>query len=123
MNMAKTIYQTVVTKLGESVNEFLEQGMLITFKDDAPAELAEFCILHSENDLREDIQVGDTLKIGEASYNITAVGDAVNANLDSLGHITLNFDGADTAELPGTLSLENKEIGSLNVGDVITVER
>lgn len=121
--MGKTIYKTVVTKLGESVNEFLEQGMLITFKDNAPAELAEFCLLHSENDLREDIQVGDKLKIGETSYTITAVGDAVNQNLDSLGHITLRFDGAEEADLPGTLVLENKEIGTLNVGDVITIER
>ena len=121
--MKKNIYSTVVTKLGESVSEFLEQGMLITFKDNAPAELAEFCILHSENDLREDIQVGDTLTIGEISYAITAVGDAVNQNLSALGHITLRFDGSNDSELPGTLVLENKQINSVNVGDVIKVER
>lgn len=121
--MTKVVYKTVITKLGESVNEFLEQGMLITFKDNAPAELAEFCILHSENDLREDIQTGDKLKIGERSFNVTAVGNAVNQNLSSMGHITLRFDGAEEAELPGTLALENKEIGELKVGDVIQVER
>ncbi|RLL41128.1 PTS sorbitol transporter subunit IIA [Oceanobacillus piezotolerans] len=121
--MAETIYTTVVTKLGESVNEFLEQGMLITFKDNAPAELAEFCILHSENNLHKEIQSGDVLTIGEATYKITAVGDAVNKNLSSLGHITLRFDGADVADLPGTLSLENKEIKQINVGDVIKIER
>jgi len=121
--MSKTIYKTVITKLGESINEFLDQGMIITFKDNAPAELAEFCLLHSENDLRKDIQVGDTLKIGERSFNVTAVGDAVNQNLSSLGHITLRFDGAEEADLPGTLVLENKEIGTLSVGDVITIER
>lgn len=121
--MAKTIYSTVVTELGESVNEFLDQGMLIMFKENAPQELAEFCILHSENDLREDVQPGDVLTIGENSFRITAVGDAVNENLANLGHITLNFDGAEEAELPGTLSLEEKEINAVKIGDTIKVER
>lgn len=121
--MSKTIYTTVITKLGESVNEFLEEGMLITFKDNAPAELAEYCILHSENDLREDIQVGDTLTLGQSAYAITAVGEAVNKNLSALGHITLRFDGSTEADLPGTLVLEEKEIDSINVGDIIKIER
>ncbi|MBU8791256.1 PTS glucitol/sorbitol transporter subunit IIA [Oceanobacillus caeni] len=117
------IYTTEVTKLGESVGEFLEQGMLITFKDNAPQELAEFCILHSENNLRQDITVGDTLTIGEESYQITAVGEAVNKNLSSLGHITLRFDGSTEADLPGTLCLENKKINEIHVGDKIKIER
>ena len=121
--MAEIIYTTEVTKLGESVGEFLEQGMLITFKDNAPQELAEYCILHSENNLRQDIQVGDTLTIGEESYKITAVGDAVNKNLSSLGHITLRFDGSIEADLPGTLCLEEKSLKEINVGDKIKIER
>lgn len=121
--MTETIYQTKVTKLGESFNEFLEQGMIITFMDNAPQELAEFCLLHSENNLVKDIEVGDVLSIGEQSYKVTAVGEEVNKNLGSLGHITLRFDGASVPELPGTLSLEEKEITEINVGDVIKVER
>lgn len=121
--MTKTIYKTVITKLGESVGEFLEQGMLITFKDNAPAELAEYCILHSENDLREDIHVGDTLRMGDKTYKVTAVGSAVMKNLGSLGHITLSFDGAEESDMPGTLSLENKEIADLQVGDEIEILR
>lgn len=121
--MSQTIYSTVVTKLGESVNEFLDQGMLITFKDNAPAELAEYCILHSENDLKQDIQVGDTLSIGNDSYRIIAVGNAVNKNLKALGHITFDFNGSEEVDLPGTLALENKEISQIKVGDVIKIER
>ncbi|MFD1363655.1 PTS glucitol/sorbitol transporter subunit IIA [Lentibacillus salinarum] len=121
--MSQVIYQTKVNKLGESVTEFLDQGMLIMFKDNAPQELAEFCILHSENDLRENIKAGDSLIIGDNSYEITAIGSAVNENLANLGHITLRFDGATEAELPGTLSLENKEINEVTIGDVIKVER
>ncbi|GGJ99029.1 PTS sorbitol transporter subunit IIA [Lentibacillus kapialis] len=121
--MREVIYQTNVNKLGESVTEFLDQGMLILFKDNAPQELAEFCILHSENDLRGDIKVGDSFIIGEKAYAVTAVGSAVNENLENLGHITLRFDSAEEAELPGTLSLENKDINQVNIGDVIKVER
>lgn len=121
--MARTIYTTVITKLGASIDDFLSEGMLITFKDDAPAELAEYCMLHSENNLREDILVGDTLSIGNESYQITAVGDVVNQNLSSLGHITIRFDGANEVELPGTLSVEKKEVTELNVGDSIKIER
>lgn len=121
--MSQTIYSTVVTKLGESVNEFLDQGMLITFKDNAPAELAEYCILHSENDLKQDIQVGDILSIGTDSYRILAVGNAVNKNLENLGHITFDFNGSEEVDLPGTLSLEHKEIKAIEVGDQIKIER
>lgn len=121
--MTQTIYSTVVTKLGESVNEFLDQGMLITFKDNAPAELAEYCVLHSENDLKQDIQAGDVLSIGKNSYQILAVGSAVNKNLESLGHITFNFNGDEEVDMPGTLSLEQKEIQPIQVGDQIKIER
>lgn len=121
--MTQTIYSTVVTKLGESVNEFLDQGMLITFKDNAPAELAEYCVLHSENDLKQDIQAGDVLSIGTNSYQILAVGSAVNKNLESLGHITFNFNGDEEVDMPGTLSLEQKEIQPIQVGDQIKIER
>ena len=121
--MAQTIYKTVVTKLGESVNEFLEQGMLITFKDNAPETLAEYCILHSENDLMENIEVGDTLFIGHDSYRIIGVGEAVNKNLKALGHITFDFNGSEEVDLPGTLALENKAISQIKVGDVIKIER
>ncbi len=41
------------------------------------------------------------MKINQAIYRVTAVGSVATANLKQLGHITLNFDGAATAELPG----------------------
>lgn len=121
--MAQTIYKTVVTKLGESVSEFLEQGMLITFKDNAPDALAEYCILHSENNLMENIQIGDTLSIESDSYRIIGMGNAVNKNLKALGHITFDFNGLEEVDLPGTLALESKEIRQIKVGDVIKIER
>ncbi|WP_059102985.1 PTS glucitol/sorbitol transporter subunit IIA [Shouchella shacheensis] len=117
------IYTTVVTKLGPSASDFLADKMLILFKNNAPEELAEFCILHEENKLNDQIQAGDTLSIADTSFQITAVGSAVNKNLDSLGHITIKADGATEAELPGTLSIEDGELPEVNTGDSITVTR
>ncbi len=45
------------------------------------------------------------MKLNDKNYRVTAVGRVATANLRQLGHITLNFDGADIAELPGTVHL------------------
>ncbi|MBS4162628.1 PTS sorbitol transporter subunit IIA, partial [Klebsiella pneumoniae] len=50
-------------------------------------------------------------------------GEAVAQNLANLGHITLKFDGASTAELPGTLYLEQKELPKVLAGDWIQIKR
>lgn len=116
-----TKYQTKVNKIGPSVVDFIGEKMLILFGENAPAELAEFCLLIDVNDIKGDIQAGDLLQIGEKEYSITAVGDAVKKNLSSLGHITLKFDGSEKPELPGTLYLEDSEITSLQSGDYIKI--
>ena len=114
-------YETKINKIGPSVKEFLGEKMLILFGDNAPAELAEYCLLIDITDVEGEVKPGDTLLLGEREYNITAVGDAVKENLSSLGHITLKFDGAQTAELPGTLYLEDSEIADVNSGDPIQI--
>lgn len=121
--MSETIYTTTINKIGPEAEAFIAEGMIITFMDNAPAELADYCILHEGNDLKKDIIVGDQLKLGGNVYAVTAVGDIVNKNLNALGHITIRFDGATEAELPGTLSVEEKAIDTINVGDTITIER
>lgn len=117
------IYRTTVTKLGDSATDFLAENMIILFKEDAPEELAEFCVLHEENNLTGHVQVGDTLTIGDHSFQITAVGSAVDKNLEALGHITIKADGAKEPELPGTLSVEEKELPTIIIGNVITITR
>lgn len=114
-------YETKVHTIGPSVADFLGEKMLILFGENAPAELAEFCLLIDVNDVEGEIEPGDTLQIGEKEYKITAVGDAVKKNLTSLGHITLKFDGSEAPELPGSLYLEDAEIGEVQAGDKIQV--
>jgi len=115
------IYNTKITKIGALVPDFYPEKMIIMFKENAPQDLADYCILHNINQLNEEIKTGYTLKIDDVEYKITAVGDVVDKNLRDLGHICLKFDGSKEAALDGTLYLEDKEIKTVSIGDVIQV--
>ncbi|MFD2924879.1 PTS glucitol/sorbitol transporter subunit IIA [Halobacillus naozhouensis] len=117
------IYHTKVTQLGPLANEFISEKIIILFKGDAPAELAEYCVLHKENQLEDQIKANDIFKINDREYEITGVGEAVYKNLNQLGHITLKFDGNTTPDLPGTLSLEDKEVPEIHEGDILEIIR
>ncbi|RSL30123.1 PTS sorbitol transporter subunit IIA [Salibacterium salarium] len=117
------VYETTVTGLGPLVTEFISEKIIILFKGDAPAELAEYCVLHDENNLQEEIKPDDVFKINDKSFVVTGVGSAVQQNLKELGHITLKFDGKMEVDLPGTLSLEEKEVPEINNGDTLEIIR
>ena len=117
----QTVYQTTINRIGSSVADFLGENMFILFGDNAPAELADYCLLINVNEINGEIEQGDVLVLNDKEYKITAVGDAVKKNLGSLGHITLKFDGSDTPELPGTLYLENADIQVPEAGSLIQI--
>ncbi len=119
----KIIYHTIVTNVGDLFNAFIEQKILIMFKNDAPEELIEYCILHTKNSRNDNIKPGDILVIGDEEYRITAVGKDAIENLDNLGHITLKFDGKDDAKLPGTIHVEDKIITNIEMGTTIKIIR
>lgn len=118
-----TVYETIINKIGSSVEAFMDEKMLILFGDNAPAELADYCLLINVNPVEGEIEVGDQLVLGGNGYRITAVGEAVKKNLMSLGHITLKFDGSTEAELPGTLYLEESDINKVQVDAIIKIEK
>ncbi len=118
----KMIYRTTVTKLGQFVANFSEEKLLILFKDNAPEELADYCVLHTGNEVSDLIKQGDDLVIADQEYKIVYVGDEVYPNLLNLGHITLRFDG-NTAGLGGSLYLEDKPLPVVKMGDVISIYR
>lgn len=115
------IYNTEVTSIGPLVEGFYPEKMMILFKENAPEELADYCVLHGVNDLKGEIKPGYTLKIDGIEYKITAVGDVVNKNLKDLGHICLKFDGSTKAALEGTLYLEDKAIKEVSLGSEIEI--
>ena len=63
------------------------------------------------------------MEIDGISYKITAVGDYASHNLRTLGHVTLKFDGADKAHLPGYLHLEGKTPSEIRVGGKLIIEK
>jgi len=117
------IYQTEITKIGSLASEFIEGNMLILFKTDAPAELADYCLLHKQNELNDEISAGDTLYIGEESFRIMEVGGAVNKNLAALGHITIRPEAGEEENLPGTLVIQQGDIPDVKEGTKLIIKR
>lgn len=119
--MSNVIYQSKINQIGEFAPDALADGMLILFKNGAPSDLADYCFVHSHDDLRQDLQVGQVFQIGKHTFQITSVGDVASTNFRELGHITLRFDGSSQAELPGTIHVKGDIPNQLFVGDEIKI--
>lgn len=115
-----SLYSVEVIEVGECASEALSDDMLIIFNESAPADVVEYCFIHNHDTLRGEIVVGGHVVIDEMTYPITAVGDGVNQNLGNLGHITLRFDGGDSADFIGSLHLAGVQPRSLAIGSTIT---
>lgn len=116
------IYRTTVTGVGKEAVQFLDQGMFVIFKDNAPDYLKEFCIIHNENNLLREIEVNDLLRIGDEKFKVVTVGSSVNENLEKLGHITFRFSGEE-GSLPGSITLEKKDIPEMKENMKIEIWR
>ena len=103
-------YETIVKKVGEMVEEGMEENLIILFNDDAPEMYHEYCLLHTINELKEDVKTTDIFCMDSEKYRITAVGSGANKTLGELGHATIKFDGSSEAENPGTIHVEAKKI-------------
>lgn len=106
-------YRAVISEIGPMVSEFVPHGILILFGETAPEELREVALVHNGTQLISNLDVGDFLKFSPPAgdqkpywYRLTAVGDVASSNLAELGHLVIHFDGASTASLPGTISVE-----------------
>lgn len=107
-------YNVTITGLGPDALEFLspelDLNFVIIFNDDAPAELAELAILHTQCELTEAPVPGDTLKLGKKIYKITAVGDEAVHTITTLGHCTLVFSADTTPYRPGCIMLDGEPV-------------
>ncbi|CBG91729.1 PTS glucitol/sorbitol transporter subunit IIA [Citrobacter rodentium] len=118
--MTVPLYSLLITAVGEYVKHYLEERKLILFSDAVPDDLAMYCAVHQGSELTAELSVGQIMKINETVYPVTAVGSVATANLKQLGHITLNFDGAVTAELPGMVHLCGEPPRNIQPGDRIS---
>ncbi|AWM86517.1 PTS glucitol/sorbitol transporter subunit IIA [Microvirga sp. 17 mud 1-3] len=98
-------YQTKITDVGPEVAELIEGGVLILYAVGAPPELAEVSVLHKveTGPTVEAPPVGAELRIGDVSAALTAIGELAWKKVADIGHVVINFDGADTAGRPGEL--------------------
>ena len=116
-----SVFKTKVQAIGSEAALFKEDKLLILFGDNAPEGLKDYAYQIIINRAKEEITTEMILAIGKTDFKITAVGNLVTKNLNQLGHITMKFTGETTAELPGTLYLEGKEIPIITVGTKITI--
>lgn len=115
-------YNVDILQLGPEVYAMLQNQMLILFNKNAPAELRDYCVITGESELKGPLEVGDKIKIEDKTFTVTAIGDAVNENLHSMGHVTLNFDGQKEPKLPGQIHLSPVFDGNLLGKGKITIK-
>jgi PTS system glucitol/sorbitol-specific IIA component len=106
----------------EFLNPAMEMQFVILFNEDAPAELGELAILHTAGELTEAPAPGDTMKIGNKTYKITAVGDEAIQTLATLGHCTLAFSADSEPYRPGCIMLDGEVITAADVADGAVIQ-
>jgi PTS system glucitol/sorbitol-specific IIA component len=102
-------YSTTVTAIGAEAAELLDGGLLVLYGHGAPEALAEISVQHRVSGEAFDIAppVGARVSCGSVSGAVTAVGDSAWNKVRDMGHVVLNFSGADHAERPGEICVEH----------------
>jgi glucitol/sorbitol PTS system EIIA component len=118
----KAKFITRVTAIGDQVDEFIRNEILVLFQAGAPEELAVFSILHEPVLKGSNVEPGDVLRLASAEYRILAVGEVANQNLAALGHLVIKFNGLREPELPGDVCVERRALAKLSLGDEIRID-
>ncbi|MBE8951954.1 MAG: PTS glucitol/sorbitol transporter subunit IIA [Quinella sp. 1Q7] len=121
--MAKKYYSTKIVGIGGEVDKFKTLVKMLVIFDDSMVlpELRDFSVLHSGNKLTDVIKPGDILKIADAEFKILRVGNEVNNNIKSLGHIVIKFNDDRDDLLEGSIHVEDKPIPKFRIGDEISI--
>ena len=122
MATAETRYAATVTAVGEQVPEFIGQGLLIWCAEGAPEELHFFTVLHRPTVTTGGVRPGDLVRIDDAAFRVTAVGEVANDNMVNLGHMDLKANGAAEAPLPGDICLEELPLPEPRPGTTLVIE-
>ncbi|MEL4357186.1 MULTISPECIES: PTS glucitol/sorbitol transporter subunit IIA [unclassified Luteococcus] len=117
------IYRTTVTDAGSQAGAFIADGLFVTFGENAPEALADYCFIIEMNQTTADLAVGQTFVVDGQRFPITAVGEAAQKNLNGLGHLTVNVDGGTEASLSGAIHIRCDEgAPQPGIGSVFSVE-
>ena len=116
-------YEVTVTGIGDFVLPFMQtRESVILFNKDVPYEYENMVVSHTKAALTEDVAVGDTLRLADRSYTVTAVGDEAMKTLRENGHCTIVFTGKDAVEQSGQIMVKGDGVPRFMVGDVIRFE-
>ena len=118
----QTRYATTVTAVGEQVAEFVDHGLLIWFAEGAPEELHFFSVLHRPTVTTGGVRPGDTVRIDDQVFRVTAVGEVANENMVNLGHMDLKANGDTEPPLPGDICLEELPLPEPRPGTELVIE-
>lgn len=120
-NVMTKKYESKIVEIGEEVEIFAEENMLIIFNDTVPEALRMIGVVHEKTELLADVEAGDVLEINGDRFKILFVGSKVNDTLKDIGHCTISFDGENSAPLPGTMCVEKKPLPDLKVNTTIRI--
>ena len=115
-------YYARVTAIGELAGEFIAEGILVFFSNTAPEELQEHAVVHDRAEGQTaDVQVGDTIRLGEHRFPVLAVGAVANENLRNLGHLVLKFNGMNEAEMQGDVNVPEVPIPEIGINTELEI--
>ena len=116
------LFEVTASQIGELVSDFMKQKILILFDENAPKELHDITVLHTNRKNSGEIKPNDTLIINNQSFRIQFVGSTANQTIQELGHVIFKFDGS-TEDLPGSICVEEMPIPEIRVGSIIQIVR
>jgi glucitol/sorbitol PTS system EIIA component len=124
MGRLNEYFRTRVTHVGAEALELVEGGMLILFADGASAELAEVSVLHRVEKAPAEVSpaVGAELSVGGVSARLTAIGGAAWKKIGDIGHVVINFNGADSTPRPGEICAAQVDLEALAAALTIGAE-
>lgn len=114
------IYQTTVIGIGDQVHAFDSEGIFVTFGENAPDTLKDFCYSVEIKEVHGTVRPGNKLVIDGEEFTVTQVGSVAQDNLKNLGHVTYSFTERQEC-LPGSICLEQGSIPGIKVGTVISI--
>lgn len=101
--------------------------MVILFDASASESIKNVAVIQQFADVNAQAQmnlhVGDQIVIGQQSYQIKKIGQLVNENLRTIGHVSLIFSDQDTNDLQSAVLLAPETKPQFSVGTTITYQQ
>lgn len=117
------IYQTQIIAIGDNAEEFALDNTFVTFSENVPEELEDYCYIVENSELIDSIKAGDILQIDNSTYKILYVGSTVNHNIKKDSHASYKFNGIVEEVLPSSINLEYKPMPKIQLGSLIRIIR